>query len=736
MRIRWTVYAAAVVFCLQPLAAQNAAVTINVDAAAGRRAIDPRIYGSAWANAAQIEEMGLTLNRWGGNAMSRHNWANSTTNRAKDWYFENIPDNVSSGDGSNGKSADDFIGMTLGAGAQPVMTIPLMGLLPKDRVVRCSYSIVKYGAQDDADWAWHPDCGNGKSGGQRLLGINDPLDTAAVFGVAHQENWVQHMIDTWGSASEGGVKYYSLDNEPSLWSADHWDIHPDGATYDEVWGKMAEYGAAIKAKDPDAILTGVEEWGWSGYFKSGLDQENSPWPDPDPSDNNVDRDAHGGVEYIDWLMQQAAAYEAEHGVRILDVLAVHFYPQSGEFWPPDNVSPEMQAMRNRSTRALWDETYVDESWIGTTGIDGGRVRLIPRLQEWVADHYPGTQIGITEYNWGAENHINGATAQADILGIFGREGLDMGVRWTTPPSGSFVAKAFRMYRNYDGSHSTFGDTSVSAGGPNPDNVAVFAAERASDGALTIMLVAKVLSGTTPATIHVANFVPGGAAERWQLDSSNTITRIVPDVVPSGSSFTLTLPAQSVTLLVIPPAAGGAEAPVMGAATATSTSQATVNWSAVPGATYEVHRSNGGGAFALRATVGTTSFNDSGLAANTTYLYKVRAIVGGVPSDFSAVDATTTIVFTDATLTAGTIAKAVHVTELRTAVNAMRAAAALAPQTFADATLTGLPIKAVHFEQLRSALDAARAAIGLPSVSYTAMTNVKAAHVTELRTAVK
>ena len=40
-------------------------------------------------------------------------------------------------------------------------------------------------------------------------------------------------------------------------------------------------------------------------------------------------------------------------------------------------------------------------------------------------YYPGTPIGITEYNWGAEDHINGATAQADILGIFGREGLDM-----------------------------------------------------------------------------------------------------------------------------------------------------------------------------------------------------------------------------------------------------------------------------------------------------------------------
>ncbi len=30
---------------------------------------------------------------------------------------------------------------------------------------------------------------------------------------------------------------------------------------------------------------------------------------------------------------------------------------------------------------------------------------------------------------GADEDMNGATAQADILGIFGREGLDLAARW-------------------------------------------------------------------------------------------------------------------------------------------------------------------------------------------------------------------------------------------------------------------------------------------------------------------
>src|ERR687883_374123 len=116
----------------------------------------------------------------------------------------------------------------------------------------------------------------------------------------------------------------------------------------------------------------------------------------------------------------------------------------------------MQLRRNRSTRSLWDPNYVDETWIND------KVMLIPRMKNWVNTYYPGTQTAITEYNWGAETHINGATTQADIFGIFGREGLDYGARWTTPDAATPTYKAMKMFRNYDGNRSTFGDVSVQA----------------------------------------------------------------------------------------------------------------------------------------------------------------------------------------------------------------------------------------------------------------------------------
>jgi hypothetical protein len=171
---------------------------------------------------------------------------------------------------------------------------------------------------------------------------------------------------------------------------------------------------------------------------------------------------------------------------------------------------------------------------------------------WVTTNYPGTKIGVTEYNWGAEASINGATAQADILGIFGREGLDLATRWTTPTNTSPTYLAMKIFRNYDGNKSAFGGTSVSATVPNPDNLAAFAAIRTNDSALTVVLVNKTLAGVTPFNLSATNFANSGTAKAWQLTSSSVITPLA-DIPFAGGTVSNTLPAQSVTLLVLPTA---------------------------------------------------------------------------------------------------------------------------------------------------------------------------------------
>ena len=405
--------------CGGAVRAQNSAVTVSVDANANKHAINPNIYGIAYGTTAVLSDLNAPLNRQGGNPTSRYNWQINADNRASDYFFESIgyPSAVA------GEHGDTFISDSKSGNAQAMLTIPLTDWIAKlgaNRNTLASFSVAKYGAQTSTD-PYFPDAGSGVyANGTNITG-NDPNDADVPSSVAFQQGWVQHLVSQWGPASNGGLRYYLLDNEASIWFSTHRDVQPTGLTMAQMATKMINYAAMIKSVDPTALVVGPEEWGWDGYLYSGYDQQYgalhnySSWPD---------RASHGNIDYVAYLLQQMAQYQATNGKRLLDVFSLHFYPQGGEF--SDDVSTAMQLLRNRSTRSLWDPNYVNESWIGT------QVQLIPRMKAWVNAYYPGTPIGLTEYNWGAESSINGATTQADIDGILGREGADMATRWTYP----------------------------------------------------------------------------------------------------------------------------------------------------------------------------------------------------------------------------------------------------------------------------------------------------------------
>jgi hypothetical protein len=514
--------------------AQNPAVTVTIDANASRHAISPLIYGVAFASQADLVALNAPLNRSGGNNMSTYSYANNAQNLDADWYFESYPQ----GSAVQGAEADSFVALTQAAGAQPMLTVPMIGWVAKlgpNQSILPSFSVAKYGAQCSTD-PYDSDAGDGlETNCSTPITGNDPNDAYIPDSAQKEQAWIKHLIKTWGKAEAGGVPYYLMDNEPSIWFSTHRDIHPVGPHADEYRDKVLTLSAKIKARDPGAQIVGPEEWGWDGYFYSGFDQQYasihgwSYFPDQTKEED--------GMDYIPWLLTQ---WKASHAV---DVVSVHFYPQGGEY--SDDNTTATQLLRNRSTRQLWDPNYVSESWIDAP------VYLIPRMQGWVStDYVAGTPVAITEYNWGDEANINGATTQADIYGIFGQQGLNMATRWTVPANTTPTYKAMQMYRNYDGANSTFGDTSVSAAVPNPDDLSSFAALRTSDGALTVMVISKVLSGTTPITLSIANFAASGSAQRWQLTSANTIQKLG-NLAWSGGSLSDTVPAQSVTLYVLP-----------------------------------------------------------------------------------------------------------------------------------------------------------------------------------------
>jgi hypothetical protein len=521
----------------------NAPVSIAVNAQANLNAISPMIYGVAFASSNQLLDLNFTMNRSGGNNETRYNWQLNAHNLDADWYFESYPD--ASG-ATPGATADAFVANSKYGGAQPMITIPMIGWSPKlgpDRSILYSYSVTNYGPQTSTD-PYLPDAGNGISVTNNTPIIwNNPNDANFPTNSTFQQGYVQHLIGNWGSSTNGGVRYYIMDNEHSIWFSTHQDVHPVGPTMEEIWTKMLNSASMVKSNDPNALVLGPEEWGWSGYFYSGYDQQWSGQNDDYNPADYPDRTTNGGWDYIPWLLNQFHQYSITNNERLLDYLTVHCYPQEGDVSGND-VSTTTALLRNQSTRIFWDTNYVDPSWINNI------IMLIPRMRNWVATYYPGTKIGVTEYNWGAETNINGATAQADLLGIFGREGLDLATRWTTPATNTPTYLSMKMYRNYDGNKSTFGDTSILTTVPNPDDLSAFGAVRTSDGAMTLMVINKDLNNATPINVNITNFNVAGTAQRWQLTSANVINPLANITVANGV-LNDTLPAQSITLFVLP-----------------------------------------------------------------------------------------------------------------------------------------------------------------------------------------
>jgi hypothetical protein len=547
-----------------PHSAQGTAPTLSVDLTQPQRPISPYIYGMNWAGETLAADIDLPVQRWGGNAVTRYNWQNDTTNRASDWYFENIPnDNPNPAALPDGSSSDRFIEQNIRTGTESFMVVPTIGWVAKARQFDCGFRVSKYGAQQYTDWEWQPDCGNGvRPDGTNITG-NDPTDTSVAVDEMFVTTWMNHLIDKYGTANSGGLRFYNLDNEPFLWNHTHRDVHPEPLSYDGIRDMTYTYAAAIKATDPNAQILGPGDWGWDAYFYSALDaaQPGNWWENP------IDRLAHGNVPFIEWYLQQMKAYEDEHGVRLIDYVDEHFYPQNGVSLN-EIVDPNTQALRLRSTRALWDPTYQDVGWIPEP------VRLIPRMREWVDNNYPGTKIAIGEYNWGAYGHINGALAQADILGIFGREGVDLAALWVAPTADQPVAYAFRMYRNYDGNKSKFGDTSVTSISSDQEKLAIYGATRSTDGALTLMIINKTGSDITT-SVQLNGYSPAPTAKAYRYSDANlTEIRALNDIDASGSGFSANYKANSITLVVLMPQDGGV----------TPTPTATVDPLATPTAT--------------------------------------------------------------------------------------------------------------------------------------------------------
>jgi len=509
--------------------------TVSVTLDPNGPAISPLIYGvNNEHSPARLQQLGATVNRLGGTPWSSLNGPLRAINAGDDYYFHNYDsiDNIP-------VDPAGFHQRTSGVGGTTMLTAPLLERVAKD-TSSYAFSVRKYGPQAHV---LDGDAGDGvKTDGSFVVG-NDPSDAYTANTPALVESWLRSL--------PSGIPLFGLDNEPMLWHTSHRAAHPEGARMQEVITATKAYAAKIRAVFPSAALLGPEEWNYEGCFYSGYDAKRAESLGYNAS-RYPDRQANGGQDWLTVYVKALSDHFTKTGQRLLDYLSVHFYPHtpSGEALSDnDDTSPALHTLRLRSTRSLWDPSYISEDYLKDFGAPNHILRLIPRLKQW-AGLFPGTKTALTEYSFGPDHLLGAALAQVEALGIFGREGLELACRWPSPSPTSLVGAAFRLFRNFDGKGGAFGSlrqTSVISG-PLKEVLSSYAALSQDRKKLTVLVVNRGMQEEPYTSIELKG-LSQRPVQLYQLTAAG-LSRPPDSALTTRGNLALTLPPSSATLLVV------------------------------------------------------------------------------------------------------------------------------------------------------------------------------------------
>jgi Glycoside hydrolase family 44 len=523
-------------------------VNVTVDVLNNRHAISSYVYGGAYPqDAPTITDSGLTVVRWGGNATSRYNWKLFTYNAANDWYFEDF-NNSEIGDADSAK----FITDVKSAGSHPLMTMVMLPWVAQSAENgsngHWSFSVAKYGAQCSVD-PYNTDAGDGlKTDCSTTLTANpndanvpllDQPGTNDPPGSVYRNQWTAALASAFGTAPH----FYNMDNEIDIWGGTHRDVHPAPTAYNEMRDTFVTEARNLKGWDPKAIRFGPVSCCWWYYWNGA---------------NGNDKGAHAGVDLLPWWLNEVYWEDKVAGVRSVDVLDVHAYPDG-----PDTSTwtlAQDQALTARIYRDYWDPTYVSESgsinqnWATFLQPNKTIPFRIPRVRATANMIYPGTPVSFTEWSasFAGEADFSTALGDADAYGILGRERVYLASRWVAPVPTNPNYLALKLFTNFDGQHHKFATTSVSdTNNGDPDLFSSYAALSSAGSALTILVLNKDPANTVQAQFAMNGFTPKQVTS-YTLATTNPTQIVASKTTPW--SPTVTFAPYTLTLLVVTGAA--------------------------------------------------------------------------------------------------------------------------------------------------------------------------------------
>jgi len=548
------------------------AVNVTVDVLTDRHTISPFIYGVNFPkDAPYITNTNTPLVRWGGNGGSTYNWMLGTTNADNDYFFEDF--NFGALNSAADSDSAQFIKDVKAAGGHPLMSMVMLPWVAKSPEtagasgnLHWSFSVSQDGAcstktdpfNNDAAVALKSDCTTPFVASQTQLNrayfplLDDHTQACPSGSCVYRIDWVTDPTKGLTQAFGGGscpvpyfantsCHFYDMDNEIDIWNGTHFDVHPNPTTYDELRDIYLTESGQLASWDPQAVRMGWVSCCWYYYWNSAA--------------GGSDKNAHAGLDFMPWWLNDVYWNDQISGSRTLDIFDLHAYTEASG---SGLTLAQQRALTVNITRDWWDPNYTSQAWFGSASVTGNQPNdnipfRIPRARAWANTIYPGTPLAFTEWNFvmvspNGETDFSTALADVDAWGIAGRERVSYSTRWTASDPASPAYNSLLLYRNYDGSNSTFNPISVSAiHNANPGLFSVYASTNAGGNSLTLMVVNKDPANAAQTTLALNGFTPSQVtAYSLSQNSPNSIVK----GAQQAWSGTMTFPAYSATLLVI------------------------------------------------------------------------------------------------------------------------------------------------------------------------------------------
>ena len=509
-------------------------VTVTVNPSS-THPISPYIYGINFATKIDGVPTALTLDRSGGNRWTAYDWETNASNAGSDYLYQN--DNSLSSSREPGAAVSVLIAEDQKNGMASIVTVQMQGLVAGDE----SGPVSVTNPPDKTRFK--------KVFYEKKTVSNEPFTVTPSVSddYVYMDEFVWALDrkfagqNIFGATPSTQHVFVSMDNEPELWKSTHLEVQgKTGITAESYIARTISLATALKKQFPDMVIFGPAHYGFMGIYSWNGELSATP------SGNNWFTD-----KYLTALKAASSAF----GRPLVDVYDFHWYPEATDsagtrittLMSPTLSDDQVQAIV-QSPRSLWDKTYKEKSWI--TNAIRQPIDILDRLQNRIDAENPGMKLALTEYNNGGGQHIAGSIAQADNLGVFGASGMFAATLWLLTPKVPYSLAGFRAYRDFDGAHHHFGDTSIQATSSDVAKVAVYVSTD-SGRAGRVVMVAINRSRSDQVTLITGQPL-SGAAHLFQMTAAtaakqSTVRPVAAGIQPvSGSSITLTLPALSVT----------------------------------------------------------------------------------------------------------------------------------------------------------------------------------------------